>query len=92
MHAERYAIPAATRPRSPQRAATAGASSRRARRSCARSKPPRAGDGTVRAGEAETDLFVTPGFPFRVVDLLLTNFHLPRSTLLVLVAAFRRLL
>jgi S-adenosylmethionine:tRNA ribosyltransferase-isomerase len=45
-------------------------------------------DGTIRPFSAETSIFITPGYRFRAVDLMLTNFHLPRSTLFMLVAAF----
>lgn len=45
-------------------------------------------DGTLKATKGKTGLFITPGFPFQVVDGLITNFHLPRSSLLFLVAAF----
>jgi S-adenosylmethionine:tRNA ribosyltransferase-isomerase len=48
----------------------------------------RAGDGRFVAGRASTSIFITPGFDFRAVDKLLTNFHLPESTLLMLVSAF----
>jgi len=44
--------------------------------------------GILRAFAGDTSLFITPGYRFRAVDVLLTNFHLPRSTLFMLVAAF----
>ncbi len=87
MHSERYDIPQATieaiaRARAAGRAVVAvGTTSLRALESAASA-------GELSAGSAETDLFITPGYRFRVVDRLLTNFHLPRSTLLMLVAAF----
>ena len=48
----------------------------------------RAGEGTFQPGRAETSIFITPGFSFQAVDALLTNFHLPESTLIMLVSAF----
>ncbi len=87
MHAEHYEVSAAAvdaieaaRQRG-GRVLAVGTTVLRALESAAR-------DGTLRAASGETDLFVSPGFEFRVVDRLLTNFHLPRSSLLVLVAAF----
>jgi S-adenosylmethionine:tRNA ribosyltransferase-isomerase len=45
-------------------------------------------DGTIRAGDGETRIFIRPPYAFRAVDRMVTNFHLPRSTLIMLVAAF----
>jgi len=45
-------------------------------------------DGVVRAFADETAIFITPGYRFRAADLLMTNFHLPKSTLFMLVSAF----
>ncbi|MGN6186168.1 MAG: S-adenosylmethionine:tRNA ribosyltransferase-isomerase, partial [Thermoanaerobaculia bacterium] len=48
----------------------------------------RAGNGRFVAGRNETSIFITPGFEFRAVDRLLTNFHFPESTLMMLICAF----
>lgn len=45
-------------------------------------------DGVVHAGEGETGIFIYPGYTFKAVDALITNFHLPKSTLLMLISAF----
>ncbi len=89
MHTEWYTLPeatvdaiAATRARG-GRVVAVGTTSLRALESAAQ-----AGDGALRAGPGETALFVTPGYRFRVIDRLVTNFHLPKSTLLMLVSAF----
>lgn len=88
MHTERYSIPAET---------LAAIAAARARGGCivavgtttlrALESAADAQD-SVKVGAGETAIFITPGFKFRVVDKLLTNFHLPKSTLLMLVAAF----
>jgi S-adenosylmethionine:tRNA ribosyltransferase-isomerase len=79
MHSERYSVPAETveacaRAR---RVVAVGTTSVRALESAARGAP-----------EGRTDLFISGDYAFQVVDVLLTNFHLPRSTLLVLLDAF----
>ncbi|MDL2344850.1 tRNA preQ1(34) S-adenosylmethionine ribosyltransferase-isomerase QueA [Deinococcus sp. MIMF12] len=88
MHAERYAISEATadavnRARAQGRRVVAvGTTTVRALESSAQE------DGSVRPGEGDTRIFITPGTRVRVPDLLVTNLHLPGSTLLLLVAAF----
>jgi S-adenosylmethionine:tRNA ribosyltransferase-isomerase len=79
MHKERFSIPPETMRRLPgKRVLAVGTTSLRALEASARTG----------ALEGETDLFIYPGFEFKVVKRLLTNFHLPRSTLLMLVSAF----
>lgn len=88
MHSERFEIPATTADAitatrvAGGRVIAVGTTSLRALESAGYA------DGTVRAGRAETDIFITPGYRFQVVDRLITNFHLPKSTLLMLVSAF----
>ncbi|MBI5862294.1 MAG: tRNA preQ1(34) S-adenosylmethionine ribosyltransferase-isomerase QueA [Rhodocyclales bacterium] len=87
MHTESYVVPAET--------ATAIATARlRGGRVIAigttslRALESAASDSGIKVGAGETAIFITPGFRFRVADALLTNFHLPRSTLLMLISAF----
>lgn len=91
MHSERYSIPAQTvqaitaaRTRG-SRIVALGTTSLRALESAALTAGP---TDDIAAGPGETSLFIRPGFRFRVVDALITNFHLPRSTLMMLVSAF----
>ena len=87
MHAERFDIPPATVAAIARakarggRVIAVGTTSLRALEAASQS-------GTLNAGAAETDIFITPGYRFRTVDRLITNFHLPKSTLLMLVSAF----
>ena len=87
MHSECYEIPQATvdainlARAARGRVIAVGTTSLRALESAAAA-------GELVAGESETNLFIVPGYRFKVVDVLLTNFHLPKSTLLMLVCAF----
>jgi S-adenosylmethionine:tRNA ribosyltransferase-isomerase len=81
MHQERFEIPAETITRleaRPKRVIAVGTTVVRTLESWAR----------THVASGETDLFITPGFKFSVVDALVTNFHLPESTLMMLVSAF----
>jgi S-adenosylmethionine:tRNA ribosyltransferase-isomerase len=88
MHAETYEIPQSTvdaitqTKRAGNRVIAVGTTALRALESSARTH------GSVTAGGNETRLFLKPGDSFEVVDRLITNFHLPRSTLMMLVCAF----
>ncbi len=87
MHSERYeispaSVAAITRARAAGgRVIAVGTTSMRTLESAGQS-------GTLNAESGETDIFITPGYRFKIVDVLLTNFHLPKSTLLMLVCAF----
>ena len=87
MHSELYSVPVETialieaTQKSGKKVTAIGTTALRALESAARS-------GELLAGDDETDIFITPGYKFKIVDRLLTNFHLPKSTLLMLVSAF----
>lgn len=86
MHSEYYSV-------SPQAAEIINAAKREERRVIAvgtttvRTLESAAKDGRVQAGNADTDIFIYPGYDYQIVDALITNFHLPKSTLLMLISA-----
>ncbi len=88
MHSEWYSISEQaaetinTAKRNAGRVVAVGTTALRALESCANSK------GAVVAGSADTDIFITPGYDFKIIDAMLTNVHLPKSTLFMLVSAF----
>ncbi len=88
MHAELFSIPAATADavnlarREGRRIFALGTTSARALETAA------SADGLLRAGAGDSEIFIYPGYHFKIVDALITNFHLPKSTLLMLVSAF----
>jgi len=84
MHSERYAISAAAAEKinAAQRIIAIGTTTVRVLESCM------AREGRITAHQGATDIFIHPPYEFRIVDAMLTNFHLPKSTLLMLVSAF----
>jgi S-adenosylmethionine:tRNA ribosyltransferase-isomerase len=90
LHNERYTLPAATAEelnaakREGRRVVAAGTTTVRTLEHCAQASA----DGSFSAHSGSTEIFISPGYEFRVVEGLLTNFHLPQSTLLMLVSAF----
>ena len=86
MHSEYYSV-------SPQAAETINAAKREGRRVIAvgttsvRNLESAARNRLVQAGSADTDIFIYPGYEYQIVDALITNFHLPKSTLIMLVSA-----
>jgi len=87
MHRERYRVPQAAVD-AIARARAAGGRVLAVGTTTLRALESAAAGGTLAAGDGDTSLFILPGYRFRVVDRLLTNFHLPKSTLLMLVSAF----
>ena len=87
MHHERYTVPQSvvdailTAQKNGKNVCAIGTTSLRALEAASLS-------GVLTAGHGDTDIFITPGFEFRTANMLLTNFHLPKSTLLMLVSAF----